>query len=121
MHILRLYEDAAGESHFDLVPVDLELRDAAPPAKPVFFSKPTSASWYGHVRCPVGWDGQQHAAPQRQVLICTSGLLRMTTSLGDAREIGPGTAVLVEDTSGKGHASEVVSETAFEAIVIRLE
>jgi hypothetical protein len=48
-------------------------------------------------------------------------MLRMTTSLGDSRDLAPGTAVLVEDTSGKGHASEVISETPFEAIVVRLE
>ena len=45
----------------------------------------------------------------------------MTSSLGDQRELVPGTAVLVEDTKGKGHISEVTSDHPFEAILIKLE
>ena len=38
----------------------------------------------------------------------------------EARELKPGNAVLLEDTTGKGHISEVTSTIDFEGIAIRL-
>lgn len=121
MKFLRLYEDEAGDSHFDWIEFPMMLVDAAPPAKPSYFSQPQPADNWSSVRCMPDWDGGLHAAPQRQILICLSGSLRMTSSLGDQRELVPGTAVLVEDTKGKGHISEVTSDHPFEAILIKLE
>lgn len=121
MKYLRLYEDEAGDSHFGWIEYPMTLMNASPPAKPVYFSQPEPASKWSSVRCPPDWGGGLHAAPQRQILICTRGSLRMTTSLGDHRDVVPGTAMLVEDTNGKGHVSEVTSDEAFEAILIRLE
>lgn len=121
MKILRLYEDHAGDSHFGWIEHPMALLDAAPPAQPVHFSQPQPASQWSSVRCPTDWDGGLHAAPQRQILICMRGSLRMTSSLGDHRELFPGDAILVEDTMGKGHISKVTSNRPFEAIVIRLE
>lgn len=43
------------------------------------------------------------------------------TSLGEARDLGPGSAVLLEDTRGRGHVSTVTSAVPFDAIIIRLE
>ena len=40
---------------------------------------------------------------------------------GDVRDLNPGVAVLLEDTTGKGHVSEVTSATDFEGFAIRLE
>jgi hypothetical protein len=47
--------------------------------------------------------------------------MRITTSLGISRDLTPGDAVLLEDTSGKGHISIVTSKTAFDGVIIRLE
>jgi hypothetical protein len=119
--MLRLTEDSDGNSHFDEISVPLAMLNAAPPAKPVYFSDPAKATHWSLCRCPVGWFGELHAAPRRQILVCTAGALRMTTSLGNAKEIGPGCAVLVEDTKGQGHESLVISAVPFDAIVIALE
>ena len=121
MQLLRLYEDETGESHFDVVERPMQLLDDSPPAKPHYFSDPEPAAAWTCVRCPSDWDGGLHPAPRKQIVICTAGCLRMTSSLGAARELRPGDAILLEDTGGKGHISEVVSEEAFEAIIIRLE
>jgi hypothetical protein len=120
MRVLRLHEDAAGESHFETSDIALQLTDAAPPAKPSYFSSSIDADSCAFVRCPVGWDGQLHPAPRRQILVCLGGAMRITSSLGDARDLRPGTVLLVEDTNGKGHISEVTSDVAFEALVVRL-
>ena len=121
MMMLRLFEDGDGNSHFEEASVPMALLNAAPPAQPVYFSEPAYAQRWSFCRCPVGWYGELHAAPRRQILICTAGALRMTTSLGNAKEIGPGCAVLVEDTEGRGHESLVISGVPFDAIIIALE
>jgi hypothetical protein len=121
MQMLRLQEDACGDSHFDAVEFQMELLDDSPPAKPHYFTAQQPARSWVSLRCPPGWDGGLHPSPRRQIIICTRGAVRVTTSLGDARELVPGAAVLLEDTRGKGHVSEVTSAEAFEALVIRLE
>lgn len=121
MQLLRLYEDEHGESYFDIVAYPMTLRDNSPPAKPHYFTEPAPAGAWTSVRCPPDWDGGLHPAPRRQIIVCTAGMLRVTSSLGDARELVPGTAVLLEDTKGKGHISEVTSAVPFEAIIIRCE
>jgi hypothetical protein len=121
MKLLRLYEDEFGDSHFDWTERPMTLLDDSPPAKPHWFTDPQSANSYVHLRCPVGWDGGLHPTPRRQIIICTAGSVRVTSSRGDIRELKPGNAILLEDTTGKGHISEVSSTTDFEAIAIRLE
>ena len=121
MKLLRLFSDESGESHFGDVEFAMSLLDSAPPAKPVLFTQTERATGWAVVHCPPNWDGGLHTAPRRQLLICTAGSLRMTSSLGDYRELSPGTVVLVEDVQGKGHVSEVTSAVAFEAMVISLE
>ena len=101
MMMLRLFEDGDGNSHFEEVSVPLALLNAAPPAKPVYFSEPANATRWSVCRCPVGWYGELHAAPRRQILV--------------------GCAVLVEDTKGRGHESLVISGVPFDAIIIALE
>ena len=121
MLLTRLYCDASGESYFDDIELPMKLLDDSPPAKPHFFTDPQCAKAWVSVRCPPDWDGGLHPTPRRQIVICTAGSLRVTSSLGKARELTPGVAVLLEDTSGKGHISRVTSSIQFEALVIRLE
>ena len=121
MQMLRLYTTPDGESQFDYVEYTTNLRDDSPPAKPHWFTDPQSAQSWVHLQCPVGWDGGLHPTPRRQIIVCTAGSVRVTSSQGDSREFSPGNAVLLEDTSGKGHVSEVTSTTDFQAIAIRLE
>lgn len=120
MRLLRLYSLPDGESQFDIVEFPMTLIDDSPPAKPHWFTEPRTAQSWVHIRCPVGWDGGLHPTPRRQIIICTAGSVRVTSSLGDARELKPGDAVLLEDTWGKGHVSEVISPSDFEAIAVRL-
>lgn len=121
MQLLRLFEDDKGESDFDIVECPMTLLDNSPPAKPHFFSMPEPATAWTCVRCPSDWDGGLHPAPRRQIVICTAGSIRISSSLGDAREIIPGGSLLLEDTKGKGHISEVTSDQPFEAVIIRLD
>ncbi len=121
MKMLRLYADEIGESHFGTFELSLNLKDDSPPAKPHYFSDPRDAETYVVVQCPVGWGGELHPSPRRQIVFCMSGTMRITTSLGISRDLTPDDAVLLEDTSGKGHISIVTSKTSFDGVIIRLE
>jgi quercetin dioxygenase-like cupin family protein len=120
MRITRLYSDQSGESHFEELEIALQLRDDSPPAKPHYFSEPQSAQSFVMVQCPVGWGGELHPAPRRQIVVCIDGTMTVESSLGDSRKIAPGCCVLLEDTIGKGHISRVTSHIPFFGIIIRL-
>jgi hypothetical protein len=121
MKMLRLYANSDGESHYAAIEYSMNLLDDSPPAKPHWFTDPQPATSWVYLRCPVGWDGGLHPTPRRQIIVCTAGSIRVTSSCGDTRELKPGSAILLEDTTGKGHVSEVTSPTDFEGIAIRLE
>jgi hypothetical protein len=105
---IRLYADAEGESHFDNTEIPLNSVDFAPPAPPLDVSEVKEAK-YGFLSAPAGWFGDWHPAPQRQVMCLLSGVLEVGVSDGETRRIEPGTVALVEDTTGVGHTSRVVS------------
>lgn len=121
MKLARIFADEAGDSHFDDIELPMTLLDDSPPAKPHYFTQPQEAKAWVSIRCPPGWDGGLHPTPRRQIIICTAGSVRITTSFGEARELVPGATILLEDTHGKGHISEVTSDVPFEALGIRLE
>ena len=119
--VVRLTEDAAGESHFDDYDVILEDTDFAPPAPSLLASTIADASGYVVIRLPAGWVGEPHPSPHRQILFCLSGSLRVTASDGASRVIEAGRAWHMADTHGKGHKTEVVSDGPCDAAVILLK
>jgi len=75
---------------------------------------------YGFLRIPAGWCGDWHPVPSRQVQIILAGEVEAQASDGMVRRAGPGTVVLVEDTTGKGHMSRVVGQEDVVIAVVRL-
>jgi len=99
----RIYVDAKGDSHFDVVTVKQSLARAAPPAAPFYVSEDRPASRYRFYSFEPGWIGELHPAPTRQFLALMSGAVEMETTDGTVRRFRPGDLVLLEDTQGKGH------------------
>ncbi len=120
MKYTRIYTDSNGESHFEDVEVELKQVDFAPPAPPVFLSSFSPATQYAFISGPAGWYGDWHPAPQRQVFFYLSGELEAEVSDGEVRRFGPGSVVLVEDTTGKGHTSRVVGASSVLMAVVQL-
>lgn len=115
----RLYADEAGESHWQDVPVSLEEKTFAPPAKEIEVSAPVPATQTMFLRLRKGWDEPIHPTPVRQKLICLRGSVLVTASDGDTREIGPGDVWVMEDRTGKGHHTRVTSDSDFEAVIVQ--
>jgi hypothetical protein len=120
MKVLRVYADETGESHYEEMEVELAPRNFAPPAPPLHLSPMLPATGTAFVRFPVGWDGGWHPTPRKQFFFFLTGEFQGETSDGERRSHGPGSAVLVEDTAGKGHRSWVVGDRDVLAAVVQL-
>ena len=120
MKVLRLFADANGESCFETVEYPLDLIDFAPPALPLFVSEMRAARQFAMLRLPPKWMGQRHPSPTRQILVCCRGTVRVTASRGEPQTIGPGDCWLMEDTTGDGHETSVISEGPFEALIAQI-
>ena len=121
MTIPRLYTDEAGDSRFDSYEVAMTLHDHAPPAAPFLLAEPETATKYILFRIPPGWNGGQHVTPNYRLVICLAGSLRFIGSAGDTLTLHPGDRMMDMNTTGKGHATEVISEEPAEGIIIRID
>jgi steroid delta-isomerase-like uncharacterized protein len=106
----RLYCDESGASHFADEVMPFTLVDYAPPAPPISVSAVLEAESVAIISSPPGWHGDWHPAPRRQLMFVLAGELEVEVVDGERRRFGPGSAVLVEDTSCKGHISSVVGD-----------
>jgi hypothetical protein len=109
---VRLFSDEMGESHFQDLEVSLEPQDFSPPAAPLHiapFLETARSLWVG---APPDWGGETpHASPQRQLFCLLEGTYEVTASDGEIRRFTPGSVLLLEDTSGKGHSTRIVGDT----------
>jgi hypothetical protein len=112
--------ESDGLSRFDTFEVGREMTLFAPPAQPFPVSKPIPASRFVLLQLPVGWFGERHPTPARQMLFCLAGSVRATPGVGEPVTISTGDVWLMEDTTGGGHETEVISQGPFEAVVVQL-
>lgn len=116
MRIHNLYADDKGESHWRNVEVEwVETRNFSKmskrlPATGIIFRE-TSGDY----------DLDWHPAPRRQYIINLDGGVKITASDGEAREIGPGEVILVEDIHGKGHLSQSIGGKMRRSIFVPIE
>jgi hypothetical protein len=122
MMVARLYAGDDGESHFDTQEIAMTLQAFAPPAAPLYVSGALAASRFVFIQLPVAWGGDEpHPTPSRHLLLCLSGSFEIRSSDGEARSFSMGDALLMVDTTGKGHATTVTSDKPVTAVMIRLE
>lgn len=107
---VRVYADSTGASHFSDGQIELRLADYAPPAPPISISTVTPVDGVVFLSSPIGWFGDFHPAPRRQFIFFLSGELEVEVSDGERRRFGPGSVLVVEDTTGQGHVSRVVGD-----------
>jgi hypothetical protein len=120
MQYTRVYVDARGETHYEEVEVALSSVEFARLAPPIYLSALCAATRWGFCQFPAGWVGPWHLTPHRQFFCLLSGETAVQVSDGEVRQFGPGSMVLFEDTTGKGHLSRVVGPTEAVAVVVQL-
>ena len=117
---LRIYADDEGESHFEDVELAFQRADFVPPAPPVLMSSFEPATQYGFERVHPGWQGDWHPAPERVLAIYLAGEGEMEASDGEVRALRPGTILLAEDTTGRGHISRVTGSDEMLVVILLL-
>lgn len=120
MRYARLFADNRGESHFDDVEIDFNATDYVQSAPPLDLSAMLPASQVAFMRAPAGWTSDFHVSSARNFFVVLSGEWEVTASDGESRRFAVGSALLVEDTTGKGHSSRVVSEIDSLAAMVQL-
>lgn len=118
---LRLYADPSGESHFERAFVETFTRNFAPPAPAFNVSAFVPALRTGFLLAPAEWIGDLHPSPLRMWVFFLDGEMQFEASDGECHRVRPGDALLFEDTSGRGHRSRVIGDTAAKLAVVELE
>jgi hypothetical protein len=98
---IRLYAGPDGESHFQDVDVDLGTDNRAPMI-------PTTSLIFAEHQA--GYVSMWHTVSRRQFVITLRGSSELETSDGQKRRTQPGTIMLCEDTTGKGHVLRILED-----------
>jgi len=116
VNIVRIYTGADGESHFEDVAVDL--RDMGPMGR-------ISDLWRGKGvmfrEVSGNYDLDFHTAPRRQFVVNLTGSVDIEIGDGTVRRMGPGSILLAEDITGRGHKSRNVGGEPRSCLFIPLE
>ena len=107
---LRIYADSDGCSHFQSSRIELKQNDYAPPATPLNTSSLESAEASIFLELPVGWHGDWHPTPVRQWLILMTGECEFEVGDGERCRRKAGDVVMLDDTIGKGHRTQVIGD-----------
>ena len=116
MRIHNIYVDEKGESHFR--DIEVEWKNEGRGGKTSATFKATGIIFR---ETPGTYDYEWHPAPRRQYIINLDAGVQITASDGEARIIGAGEVVLVEDTTGKGHLSKAVGGKLRNCIFVPVE
>ena len=116
MRIHNLYTDANGQSLFR--DIEVEWAEETNAGK---LSKRLPATGIIFRQVQPTYDLDWHAAPRRQYIINLDDGVQITARDGEARVIGAGEVILVEDTTGKGHLSKAVDAKIRHCIFVPVE
>ena len=105
MKIHHLFVDQKGESHFE----DMEI-PYVETGRAGRLSARLPATGISFREVQPDYDLDWHPAPRRQFVVILSGQLEIGLGDGSKHVFGPGDARLVEDTTGQGHTTRVVSQ-----------
>jgi hypothetical protein len=122
LNYMRLYaDDGGGESHFEPAVIETFTRDFAPPAPAFGVSSFVPALRSGFLLLPAGWIGELHPSPLRMWIFVLQGEMEFEASDGECQPVRTGDVLLLEDTTGRGHRSRVIGDTAARLAVVELE
>ena len=112
LRYVRIFADAAGETHFDEIELSMAPVNFAPPAPPLDSVSLGSATAVSLIGGDATWRGDAfHPAPARQLMLFLRGGAAVTVSDGETRELRTGEILLLEDTDGRGHSTRLAGDT----------
>jgi hypothetical protein len=78
------------------------------------------ATAYAFLSVPADYFGDWHPSPKRQWIFFLSGQMEFEVSNGSCYLGVPGSTVLLEDTSGRGHRSRVIGNHPAVMAIVQL-
>ena len=115
MRVTRIYTGDDQQSHFEDVEIDLKnlgLRGKLSepwPAREVIFREVDG-----------DYELAFHNAPRRQLVVNLTGSVEIEVGDGSVRQLGPGSILLAEDTTGQGHISRAINSEPRQCLFIPL-
>jgi hypothetical protein len=106
---VRVYADAAGESHFEDVYLPVERYSSPTGSEEARSASLGAAELVFRTVLSEASAVTPHNAPERLLIVQLNGTVEVEVSDGEVRRFGPGSALVVEDTSGKGHVTRTLS------------
>ena len=106
----RVAMNAEGQTYFANAEAKFELKDFAPPAGPVGVAAMQPAKTVVFTTSDAAWHGDWHPTPHKQFVFVLGGAIEIEVADGEVRRFSIGDIILLEDVSGKGHDTRVVSE-----------
>lgn len=116
MQITRLFTGSDGESHFENIDIPLHPGGAIGALSEL---QPVTGIIFRET--PPEYDYTWHTAPRRQYIIMLSGTVEITVGDGSQRTFGPGSILLAEDTSGRGHISRTTDGVTRRSVFVTLD
>jgi quercetin dioxygenase-like cupin family protein len=113
---VHLYVDANGVSHFREEQFDFRSTRAGGPLMHAL----STGSGAMLLRLKPGAVEDWHNAPKPWYLIVVQGMSEVTASDGEVRRFGPGSVLLMDDATGKGHRTRALGHIDHIAAVIPL-
>jgi len=110
---VHLYADANGVSHFRDETLTVPA-GAGGPAALVLSQAPGATLLALKLGAKEDW----HRAPRRMYLIALKGMSEVTTGDGQVRRFPPGSVLLMDDTTGKGHITRAVGTEDHVALTV---
>ncbi len=120
VRFVRLHADGAGESHMAHEELAIHASAFAPPAPPLGISSMSPAAGWQFLHLPSGWIGDWHPSPKRMWIFSLKGEMDFEASDGTVLRVEHGSAMLLEDTRGKGHRSWVVGDRDALLVAVQL-
>jgi hypothetical protein len=110
---VHLYVDAQGVSHF--LDETMTVRSGTAGPAQLELSQLPGASLLALKR---GAKEDWHRAPRRLYLIALKGMSEVTAGDGQVRRFGPGSLLLMDDLTGKGHVTRAVGGEDHVALIV---
>ena len=104
MNYVHLYTGDDGLSYFKDVEVPMTDRGQGTELSELFAAKGMIMR-----RNTADYQLDYHPAPRRQFIFNLTGTVEIVASGGETRQFGPGSIMLADDTTGKGHISKALT------------
>jgi hypothetical protein len=104
-----VYSDVSGVTHFRNEHLDWDTAQT-PGALPILVTMFLDARSLRFVTLPQGYRQDWHPAPARQFVIVMSGVGEIEVGDGTRRTFAAGSVLIVSDTQGRGHRTNVLGD-----------